>query len=149
MDASCAVASMPHLAETVTASPSRSAASSTGVPGGQRLQRLVPGGLPPGDPQRVHHPGPDVALPSATELEQSRAVATRYDKRDYMYQATIDVASIRIWLRDPVPLIYGTRLSSRACATVGVGDPRRPRDTRMSPRGQRFPAGRGQGRPGP
>jgi hypothetical protein len=25
-----------------------------------------------------------------------RAVATRYDKRDYMYQATVDVASIRI-----------------------------------------------------
>jgi hypothetical protein len=28
--------------------------------------------------------------------------ATRYDKRDFMYQATVDVASIRIWLRDPV-----------------------------------------------
>jgi hypothetical protein len=24
-------------------------------------------------------------------------------KRDYMYQVTIDVASIRIWLRDPGP----------------------------------------------
>jgi transposase len=30
------------------------------------------------------------------------AVATRYDKRDRIYQGTIDVASIRIWLRDPV-----------------------------------------------
>jgi hypothetical protein len=29
-------------------------------------------------------------------------VATRYDKRDYLYRGTIDVASIRIWLRDPV-----------------------------------------------
>ena len=38
-----------------------------------------------------------------SKLKQFRAVATRYDKRDYMYQATIDVASIRIWLRDPVP----------------------------------------------
>ena len=37
------------------------------------------------------------------KLKQLRAVATRYDKRDYMYRATIDVASIRIWLRDPVP----------------------------------------------
>ena len=37
------------------------------------------------------------------KLKQFRAVATRYDKRDYMYQATLDVASIRIWLRDPVP----------------------------------------------
>ena len=37
-----------------------------------------------------------------SKLKQFRAVATRYDKRDYMYQATIDVASTRIWLRDPV-----------------------------------------------
>jgi hypothetical protein len=29
-------------------------------------------------------------------------VATRYDKRDYIFRGTIDVASIRIWLRDPV-----------------------------------------------
>jgi len=38
-----------------------------------------------------------------SKLKQFRAVATRYDKRDYMYQATVDVASIRVWLRDPVP----------------------------------------------
>jgi transposase len=31
-----------------------------------------------------------------------RAVAARYDKRERIYQGTIDVASIRIWLRDPV-----------------------------------------------
>jgi len=37
------------------------------------------------------------------KLKGYRAVASRYDKRDYMYRATIDVASIRIWLRDPVP----------------------------------------------
>jgi hypothetical protein len=30
-------------------------------------------------------------------------VATRFDKRDVIYQGTIDVASIKIWLRDPVP----------------------------------------------
>ena len=35
-------------------------------------------------------------------LKRNRAVATRYDKRDYTYRGTIDVASIRIWLRDPV-----------------------------------------------
>jgi hypothetical protein len=28
-------------------------------------------------------------------------VATRYDKRDHVWRGTIDVASIRIWLRDP------------------------------------------------
>jgi transposase len=38
-----------------------------------------------------------------SKLKQFRAVATRYDKRELMYQGTIDVASIRIWLRDPVP----------------------------------------------
>jgi transposase len=37
------------------------------------------------------------------KLKQFRAVATRYDKRDYMYQATLDVASIQICLRDPDP----------------------------------------------
>jgi hypothetical protein len=29
-------------------------------------------------------------------------VALRTDKRKAIYQGTIDVASIRIWLRDPV-----------------------------------------------
>jgi transposase len=33
-------------------------------------------------------------------LRQHRAVATRYDKRDFVYRGTIDVAAIRIWLRD-------------------------------------------------
>jgi transposase len=37
------------------------------------------------------------------KLRQHRAVATRYDKRDYIWRGTVDVASIRIWLRDPVP----------------------------------------------
>src|SRR5215831_4687265 len=37
-----------------------------------------------------------------SKLKQFRAVATRYDKRDFMYQGTVDIASIRIWLRDPV-----------------------------------------------
>ena len=38
-----------------------------------------------------------------SKLKQFRAVATRYDKRERIYQGTIDVASISIWLRDPVP----------------------------------------------
>jgi transposase len=40
---------------------------------------------------------------SFCKLRQHRAVATRYDKRDYVWRGTVDVASIRIWLRDPVP----------------------------------------------
>jgi transposase len=34
------------------------------------------------------------------KLKQFRAVATRYDKRRYMYQATVDIATMKIWLRD-------------------------------------------------
>lgn len=34
------------------------------------------------------------------KLKQFRAVATRYDKRVYMYEATVDIATIKIWLRD-------------------------------------------------
>ena len=37
------------------------------------------------------------------KLRQHRAVATRYDKRDFVYRGSLDVAAIRIWLRDPVP----------------------------------------------
>jgi transposase len=38
-----------------------------------------------------------------SKLKQFRAVATRFDKRKRIYQGTLDVAAIRIWLRDPVP----------------------------------------------
>jgi transposase len=37
------------------------------------------------------------------KLKAFRAVATRYDERERIYQGTVDVASIRIWLSDPVP----------------------------------------------
>jgi transposase len=37
------------------------------------------------------------------KLKQFRAVATRYDKREFIYRGTVDLASIRIWLRDPSP----------------------------------------------
>jgi transposase len=37
------------------------------------------------------------------KLRQHRAIATRYDKRDFVWRGTVDVASIRIWLRSPVP----------------------------------------------
>lgn len=35
------------------------------------------------------------------KLRGCRAVATRYDKRDYVYRGTVDIAAIGIWLRDP------------------------------------------------
>jgi transposase len=37
------------------------------------------------------------------QLRQHRAVATRFDKRDFVWRGTVDVASIKIWLRNPVP----------------------------------------------
>ena len=35
------------------------------------------------------------------KLRGYRAVATRFDKRDYVYRGSVDLASIGIWLRDP------------------------------------------------
>jgi transposase len=37
------------------------------------------------------------------KLRAFRGVAMRTDRREYVYQGTVDVASIRIWLRSPVP----------------------------------------------
>jgi transposase len=62
-----------------------------------------------GEPAAGRRPSTPGGTPGATpwncfsKLKQFRAVATRYDKRELIYQGTIDVASIRIWLRDPVP----------------------------------------------
>jgi len=66
-----------------------------------RRNRGQAGGRPPGfNPARSKER--NTVERCFSKLKQFRAVATRYDKRDYMYQATVDVASIRIWLRDPV-----------------------------------------------
>ena len=66
-----------------------------------RRARGRSGGRPPAfDPG--HYKERNTVERCFAKLKQFRAVATRYDKRDFMYQATIDVTSIRIWLRDPV-----------------------------------------------
>jgi transposase len=62
---------------------------------------LAAGGRPPGfDASRCKQR--NTLERCLSKLKGHRAVATRYDKRDYIYRGTIDVASIRIWLRDPV-----------------------------------------------
>jgi transposase len=37
------------------------------------------------------------------KLRAYRGVAMRTDKREFVYNGTVDVASIHIWLRDPTP----------------------------------------------
>ena len=65
--------------------------------------RPRPGGRPPARLRPRYYKGRNTVERCFSKLKQFRAVATRYDKRELMYQGTIDVASIRIWLRDPVP----------------------------------------------
>ena len=66
-----------------------------------RLRRGGQGGRPPGFDAEAYKLR-NVVERCINKLKGNRAVATRYDKRDYMFRGTIDIASIRIWLRDPV-----------------------------------------------
>ena len=66
-----------------------------------RKNRGRRGGRPPAfDPDAYRDR--NVVERAINKLKQHRAVATRYDKRDYVWRGTVDVAAIRIWLRHPV-----------------------------------------------
>jgi transposase len=67
-----------------------------------RAARGSRGGRPPGF-DAEDYKRRNVVERAINKLRGYRAVATRYDKRDFVFRGTIDVASIRIWLRDPVP----------------------------------------------
>jgi len=58
------------------------------------------GGRPPSF-DRNSYKERNIVERAINKLRATRAVATRYDKRDFVYRGTIDVAAIRIWLRDP------------------------------------------------
>jgi transposase len=65
-----------------------------------RRKRGSKGGRPPAfDPARYKER--NTVERCFSKLRQFRAVATRYGKRARIYQGTVDVASIRIWPRDP------------------------------------------------
>jgi transposase len=60
------------------------------------------GGRPPAfDP--VAYKNRNIAERAINTLKQFRAVATRYDKRDYIWRGTVDAAAILIWLRGHGP----------------------------------------------
>ena len=67
-----------------------------------RARKGSQGGRPPRFEPETYK-GRNVVERCINKLKQFRAVATRYDKREYIFHGTVDVASIRIWLRDPVP----------------------------------------------
>ncbi|WP_372500091.1 hypothetical protein [Sphaerisporangium perillae] len=66
-----------------------------------RLKHGRRGGGPPGFDAQWYKER-NTAERCVNKLRGYRAVALRTDKRERIYQGTIDVASIRIWLRDPV-----------------------------------------------
>jgi len=66
-----------------------------------RLKRGSRGGRPPAF-DAVAYQQRNVVERAFCHLRQFRAVATRYDKRDYAWRGTVDVASMRIWLRHSV-----------------------------------------------
>lgn len=65
-----------------------------------RAKKGSKGGRPPLF-DKVHYRDRNTVERAVNKLRGHRAVATRYDKRDYIYRATIAVASIAIWVRDP------------------------------------------------
>jgi hypothetical protein len=65
-----------------------------------RLKRGSSGGRPPNfDAERYRER--NTVERCIDKLRQLRAVPTRFDKREVIHQGTIDVASSKIWLRDP------------------------------------------------
>ena len=67
-----------------------------------RLDRGSRGGRPPTF-DTIAYKQRNTVERAFCHLRQHRAVATRYDKRDYIWRGTVDLATIRIWLRHPVP----------------------------------------------
>lgn len=63
-----------------------------------RQRRGSRGGRPAGFDKEMYKRRNEVER-TINQLKHSRAVATRYDKRAYVFTGTVTVASIRLWLR--------------------------------------------------
>ncbi|BDM74833.1 hypothetical protein HEK616_83200 (plasmid) [Streptomyces nigrescens] len=63
-----------------------------------RLRRGSRGGRPPGF-DKGRYKERNTVERAIGKLKQFRAVATRYDKRGYVYLSTVTAAALLIWLR--------------------------------------------------
>ncbi|MFD4416052.1 IS5 family transposase [Streptomyces sp. NPDC058476] len=63
-----------------------------------RTRRGSKGGRPTGFDSEIYKRRNEVER-TINRLKNARAVATRYDKRAYVFQGTVTVAAIRLWLR--------------------------------------------------
>ncbi|MEV6357865.1 transposase [Streptomyces hydrogenans] len=63
-----------------------------------RRRRGSQGGRPAGFDTAMYKRRNEVER-TINRLKHSRAIATRYDKRAYVFHGTVTVASIRLWLR--------------------------------------------------